>query len=391
MKGNLILKKIEKIINKYKFLFSDMILNMVGFGIYVVSQKIILLPIIAKQVNDNVYTSLTLFMSILNIFCNVTGGELGNVRLIKNNDYKDKKVIGDFSRILLVLSLLIIVIGSPILIFLKYEYKYILFFILTILMANIRLYATNFYRLEKKFLKVIIQNLIYLIGIILGLFVFNYIHEIYIVLFIPELISIIYALFNCDLIKMGLNKTTEIKSTIKKYIGLGTISLLNNIMNYCDSILIYPILGAQQVAVYYAVNSVSNIASLLTNPMSSVILSWISNAKDEKKNKIFKITLSINIPLIIIVTLITIPLTYLSMFVLYKQYLSGITILVILISISTAFGTAGAFTKTILIKYTKTANLVGIYIMYFIVLSILGIILSKIYSLIRICFCYRNI
>ena len=391
MKGNLILKKIKKIINKYKFLFSDMILNMVGFGIYVVSQKIILLPIIAKQVNDNVYTSLTLFMSILNIFCNVTGGELGNVRLIKNNDYKDKKVIGDFSRILLVLSLLIIVIGSPILICLKYEYKYILFFILTILMANIRLYATNFYRLEKKFLKVIIQNLIYLIGIILGLFVFNYIHEIYIVLFIPELISIIYALFNCDLIKMGLNKTTEIKSTIKKYIGLGTISLLNNIMNYCDSILIYPILGAQQVAVYYAVNSVSNLTSLLTNPMSSVILSWISNVKDEKKNKIFKITLSINIPLIIIVTLITIPLTYLSMFVLYKQYLSGITILVILISISTAFGTAGAFTKTILIKYTKTANLVGIYIMYFIVLSILGIILSKIYSLIRICFCYRNI
>lgn len=391
MKGNLILKKIKKIINKYKFLFSDMILNMVGFGIYVVSQKIILLPIIAKQVNDNVYTSLTLFMSILNIFCNVTGGELGNVRLIKNNDYKDKKVIGDFSRILLILSLLIIVIGSPILIFLKYEYKYILFFILTILMANIRLYATNFYRLEKKFLKVIIQNLIYLIGIILGLFLFNYIHEIYIVLFIPELISIMYALLNCDLIKMGFKKTTEIKSTIKKYIGLGTISLLNNIMNYCDSILIYPILGAQQVAVYYAVNSVSNITSLLTNPMSSVILSWISNAKDEKKNKIFKITLSINIPLIIIVTLITIPLTYLSMFVLYKQYLSGITILVILISISTAFGTAGAFTKTILIKYTKTANLVGIYIMYFIVLSILGIILSKIYSLIRICFCYRNI
>ena len=391
MKGNLILKKIKKIINKYKFLFSDMILNMVGFGIYVVSQKIILLPIIAKQVNDNVYTSLTLFMSILNIFCNVTGGELGNVRLIKNNDYKDKKVIGDFSRILLILSLLIIVIGSPILIFLKYEYKYILFFILTILMANIRLYATNFYRLEKKFLKVIIQNLIYLIGIILGLFLFNYIHEIYIVVFIPELISIMYALLNCDLIKMGFKKTTEIKSTIKKYIGLGTISLLNNIMNYCDSILIYPILGAQQVSVYYAVNSVSNITSLLTNPMSSVILSWISNAKDEKKNKIFKITLSINIPLIIIVTLITIPLTYLSMFVLYKQYLSGITILVILISISTAFGTAGAFTKTILIKYTKTANLVGIYIMYFIVLSILGIILSKIYSLIRICFCYRNI
>lgn len=391
MKGDMILKKIKKILNKYSFIFSDMFLNMIGFGIYILSQKIILLPILAKQINDSTYASLTLFISILNIFCNVTGGELGNVRLIRNNDYKKNNVIGDFSRILLVISLVITIVAFPIFIYLKYSIKSIIFFILTILMANIRLYATCFYRLKKEYLKVIYQNLLYLFGIVISIIVFDYTKETSIVLLIPEAICLIYALANSDLIKMGLSKTTEMMNTVKKFMGLGTISLLVNMMNYFDSFLIYPILGSEQVAIYYAVNSVSNITALLTNPMSNVILSWISNTKEEMKSKIIKIALIINVPLIITVTIITIPLTYFSMYILYNQYLDKIIWLIILISISTAFGTAGTFTKTILLKFTKTSNLVGVYFMYFIILFTMGTILSRMYLLIRICFSNCNI
>lgn len=391
MKGDMILKKIKNILNKYRFIFSDMILNMIGFGIYILSQKIILLPILAKQVDNGMYASLTLFISILNIFCNVTGGELGNVRLIRNNEYKKKNIIGDFSRILIALSLLISIIAFPIFIKLNYSVENIIFFILTILLANIRLYATSFYRLEKKYLKVIFQNLLYLFGIIISIFIFSYIKNISIVLLIPEVVSLIYALRNSDLIKMGLTKTSEMMNSIKKFIGLGTISLLTNMMNYFDSFLIYPILGMEQVAIYYAVNSVSNITALLTNPMSSVILSWISNAKEKMKNKIVKMAILINIPLIIVVAIVTIPLTYGFMYILYKQYLNNIIWLIVLISISTAFGTAGAFTKTILLKFTKTSSLVRVYFLYFIILSTTGIILSRMYSLIRICSSNGNI
>lgn len=110
-----------KFIKKYKNFLSDMILNMIGFGIYIVSQQILLLPILAKLVNDNVYSSFVFYTSILNVICNVTGGELGNVRLIKDSDYKEKNIIGDFSRILIMISPIIAIIAFPIFIYLKYN------------------------------------------------------------------------------------------------------------------------------------------------------------------------------------------------------------------------------------------------------------------------------
>ena len=42
-------------LKKYKSFFSDMILNMIGFGIYIIAQQIVLLPILAKTVDDTIY------------------------------------------------------------------------------------------------------------------------------------------------------------------------------------------------------------------------------------------------------------------------------------------------------------------------------------------------
>ena len=105
------------IFKKYKVFMSDMLLNMVGFGIYIVAQQILLLPLLAKLVEDEVYSSIVLYLSILNVVCNVTGGELGNVRLVRDQDYQQKNIKGDFSRILLMISLGIVVILLPIFIF----------------------------------------------------------------------------------------------------------------------------------------------------------------------------------------------------------------------------------------------------------------------------------
>ena len=365
-------------INRYKNFFSDMILNMIGFGIYIIAQQILLLPILAKIVDDTIYSNIVLYISILNVVCNVTGGELGNVRLVRDSAYKEKNVHGDFTRILLSISPIITVIVFPILIYLKYSIIGSILYTLTILMANVRLYATCFYRLEQKFNKVIIQNIFYLFGIILSLILFKFIGNIYLLLFIPECVSLIYALKNSDILIMGLKKTNEMKKTIRKFGGLGFVSLLTNLMNYFDKFLIYPMFGATSVAVYYAVNSMSKIASLITNPMSSVILSWVANS-DEKKNKkkILKMTLISNIPILLVVTIITIPLTYIALRILYSQYMEDALVLIIPIAITTAFGTAATLIKSVLLKYTNTNKLVVTYVIYFAIFSLLGYNLSK--------------
>ena len=149
-------------------------------------------------------------------------------------------------------------------------------------MANIRLYATCFYGLKKQFNKVNIQNIFYFVGIVLSLIIFSFYKNIYLIMLIPELISLFYALKNSDLIDMKLAKTKEMKNTLKSFSQLGTLSALTNLMNYSDKFLIYPMLGATSVAIYYAVNSMSEITRLITNPMTSGILSWVSNVEKRR-------------------------------------------------------------------------------------------------------------
>lgn len=369
---------IKKLIDKYKSFLSDMVLNMIGFGIYIVSQQILLLPILAKSVDDAVYSSIVLYISVLNVICNVTGGELGNVRLIRDSEYKEKNIVGDFTRILVTISPIIAVIAMPILIYLKYSVLGSVILVLTILMANVRLYATCYYRLQKKFGKVILQNICYFVGIVISLIVFKFFNNIYLIMLIPELLSLVYALKNSDLLKMKLAKTEEIKNTYKSFSELGSVSLLTNLMNYFDKFLIYPILGSASVAVYYAVNSMAKITSLITNPMSSVILSWVSNIKKgDDKSKIFKMTLLSNIPVIFGVTILSIPLTYIALRILYFQYLDASKILIIPIALSSGFATASTLIKSVLLKFTNTKKILYSYIGYFIVFIILGYGLSK--------------
>lgn len=369
---------IKKLLKKYKSFASDMILNMIGFGIYIVSQQIILLPILAKNVDDTIYSSLVLYLSILNLVCNVTGGELGNVRIIRDSEYKEKKVMGDFSRIMLLIAPIITIITFPILIYLKYSAIGSVFLVLTMIMANIRLYSSCYFRLEQKYIKVIIQNLFYLVGIVVSLFVYKFTSNLYLVMFVPELVSVVYSLINSDILHMGLTKTIEMINTIKKLFQLGFVSLLTNLMSYFDKFLIYPMFGAGLVSVYYAVNSVSKIANLITNPMSNVILSWVSNAKNQdSKKKIIKLTLISNIPILLVVTVVTIPLTYIALRILYSQYMETAKILIIPISITTAFGTASALIKSVLLKYSNTNKLVATYVVYFSIFAVLAYFLSK--------------
>ena len=167
-------------------------------------------------------------------------------------------------------------------------------------------------------------------------------------------------------------------NTVKKFLKLGLVSLLTNLMNYFDKFLIYPMFGATSVAVYYAVNSMSKITSLITNPMSNVILSWVSNSKSKNsKNKILKTTLLANIPVILLVTILTIPFTYIALKILYSQYLSDALILIIPIAITSGFGTASTLIKSVLLKFSNTNKLLITYIIYFIIFMLLGYTFSK--------------
>ena len=355
------LEKLKKIKN----LIRDLFFNTLGFGIYIATQQILLMPIMAKIFPEEEFAKIVLYISVFAIVTNVLGSELGIVKQVKRDEIREKS---DYNRILLQLFPFIILVSIVTLYILKFNVIEIIMLTISILLGNTRLYSAAHFRANKDFKKIVIQNVLYLIGTVLGLFITYKLKMIAIPMLLAEVICLIFDILNTDIIKTGVSKTQSNKEIWKTFAGFGFISFLINMTTYFDKIIIYPILGDNAVNVYYATSSMSKILSLITNPLYGVILSWLKGNDDEFKRKVTTVTLKANIPMLIITFLLSIPLTYIAVMILYPQYLEDSRKLIIPICIVVAFSTASSIVKAILMKYIESKKLVKIYVIYIIIL-----------------------
>ncbi len=355
------LEKLKKIKN----LIRDLFFNTLGFGIYIATQQILLMPIMAKIFPEEEFAKIVLYISVFAIVTNVLGSELGIVKQVKRDEIREKS---DYNRILLQLFPFIILVSIVTLYILKFNVIEIIMLTISILLGNTRLYSAAHFRANKDFKKIVIQNVLYLIGTVLGLFITYKLKMIAIPMLLAEVICLIFDILNTDIIKTGVSKTQSNKEIWKTFAGFGFISFLINMTTYFDKIIIYPILGDNAVNVYYATSSMSKILSLITNPLHGVILSWLKGNDEEFKKKVTTVTLKANIPMLIITFLLSIPLTYIAVMILYPQYLEDSRKLIIPICIGVAFSTASSIVKAILMKYIESKKLVKIYVIYIIIL-----------------------
>lgn len=355
------LEKLKKIKN----LIRDLFFNTLGFGIYIATQQILLMPIMSKIFPEEEFAKIVLYISVFAIVTNVLGSELGIVKQVKKDEIREKS---DYNRILLQLFPFIILVSIVTLYILKFNVIEIIMLTISILLGNTRLYSAAHFRANKDFKKIVIQNVLYLIGTVLGLFITYKLKMIAIPMLLAEVICLIFDILNTDIIKTGVSKTQSNKEIWKTFAGFGFISFLINMTTYFDKIIIYPILGDNAVNVYYATSSMSKILSLITNPLHGVILSWLKGNDEEFKKKVTTVTLKANIPMLIITFLLSIPLTYIAVMILYPQYLEDSRKLIIPICIGVAFSTASSIVKAILMKYIESKKLVKIYVIYIIIL-----------------------
>ncbi len=379
------IQKIKEKLLKSKAFAKDMLVNTIAFGIYIISQQIVLMPSMSKMLLEEAYSKYILYISIFAIITNVLGSELGIVRQIRG----DKEKGGDYNRILLGLLPIIIVTATVSLRLLKYSVLDIVFFNITILMANIRLYAGAYFRMNKTFKKVMFQNILYLLGIFSGILLHNLLPYVWMPTFIAEILALVYSIINTDILRVGIDKTDASKDITKTFVDLGFIALLSNGITYFDKILIYPILGDAAVTIYYATSSMSKIISLIVNPLHGVMLSWLKSDDKKFKSKILSLTIKANIPMILIVFVISIPLTMIAIKILYSQYFEQSKIIIIPVCIGLAFATATSITKAIVLKYVNSKKITRAYMIYFVIFVTAVLIMSRYFGLVG--FAYANV
>lgn len=357
------LKKLKKIQN----LIRDLVFNTLGFGIYIATQQILLMPIMARILPEEDFAKVVLYISVFAIITNVLGSELGIVKQVKKEKISEES---DYNRILLQLFPTIILIAIMILAILRFNILEIIMLTITIILGNTRLYSAAHFRANKDFKKIVMQNILYLVGTAIGLFITYKLKLIAIPMLLAEIMCLIFDISKTDIIKTGISKTKHNKEIWNTFAGFGFISFLINMTTYFDKIIIYPILGENAVNVYYATSSMSKILSLITNPLHGVILSWLKGNDEEFKKKVTTVTLKANMPILIITFVLSLPLTYIAVIILYPQYLEDSKKLMIPICVGVAFSTAASIIKAILMKYIESKKLVKMYVIYNVILLV---------------------
>lgn len=357
------LKKLKKIQN----LIRDLLFNTLGFGIYIATQQILLMPIMARILPEEDFAKVVLYISVFAIITNVLGSELGIVKQVKKEKISEES---DYNRILLQLFPTIILIAIMILAILRFNILEIIMLTITIILGNTRLYSAAHFRANKDFKKIVMQNILYLVGTAIGLFITYKLKLIAIPMLLAEIMCLIFDISKTDIIKTGISKTKHNKEIWNTFAGFGFISFLINMTTYFDKIIIYPILGENAVNVYYATSSMSKILSLITNPLHGVILSWLKGNDEEFKKKVTTVTLKVNMPILIITFVLSLPLTYIAVIILYPQYLEDSKKLIIPICVGVAFSTAASIIKAILMKYIESKKLVKMYVVYNVILLV---------------------
>jgi len=247
--------------------------------------QIVTFPYLARVLGATAYGEAVFLISVFTIISFPFGNVLNNLRLLKSEDYKEGNLTGDFNR-LLVYSILISVFT-----FLIYttqnsliNYKEIILLLIIIILALIKEYYIVSFRLTLNFKKIMVNNLLLAIGYLIGTYVFKvtgYWEYVYI---IGLIISNIYIFRNTKLIKEGFEKTPLFKSTLSSGLYLYFAGLLKNLVTHADKLLLFPLLGAKNVAVYYTAAIIGRMVSMFVSPANTVILSYL--VKVNKKIKV---------------------------------------------------------------------------------------------------------
>lgn len=262
--------------------------------------QLLILPSLAEKLGTNEYgISITIY-SILTIIAS-SGNALNNVRLINERKYEEKNIIGDFNLLLLFSEIL----GTAIVIILVTRYDgyrvnmHLLFIVVASILMLMRSYIIVGYCIELNYYRMFINNIILTVGYFIGslLMMSNYYWEL--IYIVGNLLAVLHLYFTTKLLQEGVNRTVLFKQVTYQYIICLISTILANLLNYIDKILIYPLLGGTAVSTYYVSTLIGKMILMAISPINSVLLSYMSKLEFLKK-RIFYLSAILSIVLGII-------------------------------------------------------------------------------------------
>lgn len=362
----------------------DVILNLISSLLLTSVLQLAIYPFLAHVNSNHDFGNILTITGICNVIGVMFGISLNNMLLVKYNEYSIDTLKISFTKLAIIsLFSAIVLIQFMLFPFIRIlnGYNFIFLIIYTVLLL-LRSFLTVFYRIELNYILIVKHALYTSVGYLLGLFLFNYYSNWGIIFVSGEVVSLIFLIKTIN-IKIELNLMREqINKNIRNdFINFFIASSFSNMMLYLDRLLINPILGASQVAVFFSASVIGKLLSLVMQPFSSVMLSYLSKEKSENAYNLFKKSLIVSIISGILFFIISYFVTPILLKVLYSDlYKKGLEIY-ILCNILAIVNNISIILQPLTLKFCPMKWQSIIQIIYFICYFLMSFLLMKLFGL----------
>ena len=361
MKEDLTKKKTEaiNIINKginskSKRIALDMMINLIGTGFPLFVLQIVIYPIVAKMIPAEVYGQMQSTLSVIYLVGGTLGGALSTTRLIRDYDYQTEKTVGDYNKILagsavstLVLTFVILVFYLPgVSVFEK------LLITATAILNLMQNYIEVGFRLKLDYRSIFICKILTCVGYAAGFGLFYLTLKWECIFICSYVVTVTYCILKTGLLKEDFVITKMFKGTMRTFGNLSLAMLLDKALTYFDKLMLYPMLGGEAVSVYFAANIFGKLILQTLEPITNVILSYLSKRGSVSKN-VWKITSVVGGAFCIVVYFVCLLICKPILGIFYPQWLEAA---VPLIPIATASLCVSSFISIIYPLALKTID-----------------------------------
>lgn len=253
--------------------------NTIAYALPVIMQQFFIYPLMAKKLGSE-KNGLFLSLLALNYFItNITASVLVNTRLLQNEKYKREKEVGDYNVLLIIFAIfnsVFVGIGTYLYSDGKVTNKQMIMSVILVLLFLYHDYITVQYRIELKFEKILINNLILCVGYVIGIIVLYYFLSYWQVVFlVPYFMTLFYDIKNTNYILESIRVTSIFGDTIKQYFILMGSTLLTTAVTYGDRLILYPLMDGNSVSIFSAAQLVGKMMQMLSTPITTFILAYL--------------------------------------------------------------------------------------------------------------------
>ena len=311
----------HSITDKKKRIATDMLINLVGTGLPLIALQLIVYPIVARTIDADAYGRMQSLISVIFLISGTIGGALSTTRLIHQYDYQERNSIGDFS-ILNIASVSIVAVATPIVISI-YLGEIVIYELVLITLISILNYTELYFevglRLQLNYRKIFINKLIGAVGYLIGFFIFRVVLDWHYIFIIAYLLQTLYCMKSTNLIHEPLIRTNEFSDTARSYGSITLASAFNKSLTYFDKILLHPLMGGEAVSVYYAANIFGKLVLQVLEPITNVVLSYLS-AEKKVSRSVWGLTIPIGVSFCAVMYVFCLLFSRFVLSILYPQF-----------------------------------------------------------------------